>query len=88
MVDTGNIEREGMRDDLLSTVGEVQTHETVVGLHEGTIDIEISGGTGQGLDVDTLLVGIQVEGLEGTLLAKTLRHVNLLVTTIVSILTK
>lgn len=69
---------------LLSTVGEIETHETVVGLHESTIDVEVGGGTGQGLDVDAPLLGVQVEGLQGAFLAEALRHVDLLVTTIVS----
>lgn len=65
-------------------MGEVKTHEAVVGLHEGTVDVEVGGSTGQGLDVDAPLLGVQVEGLEGTLLAETLRHIDLLITTIVS----
>jgi hypothetical protein len=69
-------------------VGEVKTHKTIVGLHKGAIHIEVGGGTGQGLNVDAPLLGIQVEGLKGTLLAETLRHIDLLVTTIVSIATK
>ena len=63
----------------------VETHKSLVGLHQSTVDVEVSGGTGQGLNVDAPLVRVQVEGLESTLLAKTLRHVDLLVTAIVSI---
>lgn len=68
----------------MATVGEVKTHETLVGSHDGLVDLEVGGRAREGLDIDTPLGRVNVEGLQSTLLAQSLNAVNVLVTTIVS----
>lgn len=68
----------------MATVGEVKTHETAVRGHDGLVDLEVGGGSREALDVDTPLLGVEVEGLEGTALAEQLDLVNVLVATIVT----
>lgn len=68
----------------VATVGEVKAHETAVRGHDGLVDLEVGRAAGQALDVDTPLVGVEVEGLEGTLLAQQLDLVNVLVAAVVA----
>lgn len=67
----------------MATVGEVQTHQATVGRHESLVDLQVGRASTEALDVDTPLGGVEVEGLEGTLLAEKLDLVNVLVATIV-----
>ena len=67
----------------MATVGEVQTHQPSVRRHDGLVNLEVGRATAQALDVDAPLGAINVEGLEGTLLAKKLDLINVLVATIV-----
>jgi hypothetical protein len=68
----------------MATVGEVETHETFMGTHEGLVDLEVGRATTQALNVDTPLIGVEVESLEGTGLAQKLNGVNVLVSTVVT----
>ena len=68
----------------MATVGEVKTHQSAVGRHNSLVDLEVGRGSRKALDVDTPLLGIEVEGLESTLLAKKLNLVDVLVSTIVT----
>jgi hypothetical protein len=68
----------------MATVGEVETHETTVRGHDGLVDLEVGRAARQALDVDTPLLGVDVEGLEGTLLAEKLDLVDVLVAAIVT----
>jgi hypothetical protein len=68
----------------MATVGEVQTHETVVRLHDGLVDLEVGWRAREGLDVDAPSVGGQIEGLESTLLTQGLDSVNVLVAAVIS----
>lgn len=68
----------------MATVGEVKTHETAVNGHDSLVDLEVGRAAGQALDVDTPLLGVKVEGLEGTVLAENLDLVDVLVATIVA----
>lgn len=68
----------------MATVGEIKTHETAVRGHDGLVDLEVGRAAGQALNVDTPLLGVEMEGLEGTVLAEHLDLVDVLVTTIVA----
>lgn len=68
----------------VTTVREVKTHQTIVGAHESLVDLQIGRAAAQALHVDTPLGGVQVEGLESTLLAGNLNGINVLVTTVVT----
>jgi hypothetical protein len=68
----------------MATVGEIQSHQTVVGTHQGLIDLQIGRTATQTLDVDTPFGGVQVEGLKGTHLASQFDGIDMLVTTVVT----
>jgi hypothetical protein len=68
----------------MSTVGQVQAHQPVVRPHDGLVCLQVRGAAAQALDVDTPLLRVETEGLEGTLLAKQLNLVNVLVTAVVA----
>lgn len=68
----------------MATVRKVKAHETVMGAHESLVDLQVGRATTQALDVNTPLVGVKVEGLEGTGLAQKLNGIDVLVSTIVT----
>lgn len=68
----------------MATVGEVKTHETTVRRHDSLVDLEVGGRSRKALDVDTPLLRVEVEGLEGTTLAEKLDLIDVLVATIVT----
>lgn len=68
----------------VTTVGEIQAHQAVVGTHESLVDLEVGGATRKALNVDAPLGGVEVEGLESTLLAGDLNGVDVLVATVVT----
>lgn len=68
----------------VTTVGEVETHETAVRGHDGLVDLEVGRAARQALDVDAPFLRVDVEGGEGTLLAEELDAVNVLVAAVVA----
>ena len=68
----------------MATVGEIQAHETIMGAHQGLVDLQVGRAATQALDVHTPLGGVEVEGLESTSLASELNGVDVLVATIVT----
>ena len=68
----------------VASVGEVKTHEAVVGAHEGLVDLKVGRAATEALHVDTPLGGVQVESLEGTSLAGELNGIDVLVATVVA----
>jgi hypothetical protein len=68
----------------MATMGKVETHETAVDRHDSLVDLEVGRGSRKALDVDTPLLGVEVESLKSTLLAETLDLVDVLVATIVT----
>lgn len=68
----------------MATMGKVETHKTAVDRHDSLVDLEVGRGSRKALDVDTPLLGVEVESLKSTLLAETLDLVNVLVATIVT----
>ena len=68
----------------VTTVRKVETHETVMGAHESLVDLQVGRAATKALNVDTPLVGVEVECLKGTGLAEQLDSVNVLVSTIVT----
>ena len=68
----------------VTAVGQVKTHQPLVGPHDGLVDLEVGGAAGQGLDVDTPLSGVEAKGLESALLASELNLVNVLVAAVVA----
>lgn len=68
----------------MASVGEIKTHKSFMGPHDGLVDLEVGRAATEGLDVDTPLGLVQVEGREGTSLASQLNGIDVLVATIVS----
>jgi hypothetical protein len=68
----------------MTTMRQIQTHESVMGLHDGLVDLQVCRRTRQALNIDAPLIGGDAEGLERALLAQQLNLVDLLVTAIVS----
>lgn len=68
----------------MATMGKIQAHQPVMWLHDGLVRLEIGRASAQALDVDTPLLGIQSKSLEGTLLAKKLYGINVLIATVVT----
>lgn len=65
-------------------MGKVKTHETAVDRHDSLVNLQVGRAARQALDIDTPLLGVEVEGLESSLLAKQLDLVDVLVATIVT----
>jgi hypothetical protein len=68
----------------MATVGEIETHQTVMRTHEGLVDLQVGRASTQALNVDAPLGGVEVEGLQGTGLACELDGIDVLVATIVT----
>jgi hypothetical protein len=68
----------------MTSVGKIQTHETLMGAHESLVDLQVGRATTEALNVDTPLLGVEVESLQGTSLAGELNGINVLVTTVVT----
>lgn len=68
----------------VTAVRKIQTHETVMGAHESLVDLQVGRATTETLNVDTPLLGVEVESLQGTSLAGELNGINVLVTTVVT----
>jgi ATP-dependent protease ClpP protease subunit len=68
----------------VTTVGEIKTHETVVRTHQSLVDLQVGRAAAKALNVNTPLGGVQVEGLESTVLAGDLNSINVLVATVVT----
>jgi hypothetical protein len=68
----------------MATVGEIETHEAVMGAHESLVDLQVGRATTEALNVDTPLLRVEVEGLEGTGLAEKLNGIDVLVSTVVT----
>lgn len=52
----------------VASAGEIQTHDAVVWLEEGSVHGEVGWGAGEGLHVDAPLSWVEAEELEGTAL--------------------
>lgn len=68
----------------VATVRQIQAHDAVVGCEETRVDGKVGGRTGVGLDIDAPFGGIQIEGLQRSLLAQTLVGIDMLVTAVVA----
>ena len=68
----------------VTTVRKVKTHETAMDRHDSLVDLEVGRAAGESLDVNTPLLRVDVEGLEGTTLAEKLDLVDVLVATVVT----
>lgn len=68
----------------VSTVGQVKTHQSLMGSHDSLVNLEVCRATTQALDVDAPFLGVEVEGLESTRLASQLNGIDVLVATVVS----
>lgn len=62
----------------MSTVGETESHDTVLRVDEGREGGKVGGGSGVGLDVHSPDGGVEVEGFEGTVSAEVLEDVDVL----------
>ena len=68
----------------VTTVGKVKTHQAVVGAHESLVDLQVGRAATEALDVDPPLGRVEVERLEGTLLAGDLNGIDVLVAAVVA----
>lgn len=68
----------------VAAMGQIETHETAVGRHDGLVDLQVGRAATEALDVDTPLLVVEVEGIKSTALAEQLDLVNVLVATIVT----
>lgn len=68
----------------MATVGEIQSHQTVMGAHESLVDLQVGRAAAEALNVDSPLGRVQVECLQCTSLACELDSINVLVTTVVA----
>lgn len=68
----------------VTTVGQTETHDPVLRVDQGGERGKVGGGSRVRLDVDTPELGVEVEGLEGTLSAQVLEDVDVLVSSVVS----
>mmetsp|Transcript_11909 Transcript_11909/g.50035 ORF Transcript_11909/g.50035 Transcript_11909/m.50035 type:complete len:337 (-) Transcript_11909:50-1060(-) len=67
----------------VAAVGQVEAHDPVVGVQEAGVHLEVGGRSGEGLDVDPPLLGIQTERLQRALLAQRLGLIDELVPAVV-----
>ena len=68
----------------VTTVGKVETHDAVVGAHDGLVDLEVGRRSRQALDVDAPLLRVEAERLQSASLARELNGVNVLVAAVVA----
>jgi hypothetical protein len=65
-------------------MGKIETHKSVVGLHDGLVDLEVGGAATQALNIDAPFLGVQVESLQSASLASQLNGVDVLISTVIS----
>mmetsp|Transcript_29782 Transcript_29782/g.75856 ORF Transcript_29782/g.75856 Transcript_29782/m.75856 type:complete len:532 (+) Transcript_29782:210-1805(+) len=68
----------------VAAVRQVQAHDAVVGLQQRGVHLEVGWGARQRLHIHTPLAGVQLEQLQGTLLAQKLGLINELIATVVA----
>jgi hypothetical protein len=68
----------------MAAVGQIKTHQPIVGPHDGLVDLQVRRAAAQALHVDAPLFRIQAERLERALLAQKLDGVNVLVAAVVA----
>ena len=68
----------------MATIWQAKTHNTVLWLNQSCEGSEVGSGTRVWLHVDSPHVRVQVESSKGALLRKSLKLVNVLVTTVVT----
>lgn len=68
----------------VTTVGKVKTHQSIVRAHNGLVDLEVGRRARQALHVDSPLLRVTTESLEGAALACELDGVNVLVASVVT----
>mmetsp|Transcript_79311 Transcript_79311/g.173960 ORF Transcript_79311/g.173960 Transcript_79311/m.173960 type:complete len:538 (-) Transcript_79311:24-1637(-) len=68
----------------VTTVGEVQTHDAVMHVAEGGVDLEVRWGAAQGLHVDAPLLWADASSCQSTILAEFFGLVDVFVATVVS----
>jgi len=65
-------------------VREVETHKTTMGRNNGLVDLKVGRATRETLDIDTPLLGIDMEGSESATLAKKFDLVDVLIASVVT----
>lgn len=53
----------------MTAMGKIKAHKSVMGFHDGLVDLEVGRTSTQALNIDTPFLGIQTVGLESTSLA-------------------
>lgn len=67
----------------VTTVRKIQAHESPMRGHQGLVDLQIGRAAAKALHVDSPLIGIQAESLQGSLLTGNLNGIDVLVAAIV-----
>jgi hypothetical protein len=68
----------------MSTVRKIKTHKSIMRSHDSLVYLKVGRGTRKTLNIDTPLLTLKMESLEGSLLAGQLDGINVLVATVVS----
>lgn len=68
----------------MATVGQVQAHKSVMGSHQGLVDLQVGRASTKALDIDAPFLRVEVECLEGSSLAGQLEFVDMLVSAVVT----
>lgn len=68
----------------MSSMGEVKSHKSIMRLHDCLVYLQIGRASTEALDVDSPLLWVQVERLQGSRLASQLDLVDVLISTIVT----
>jgi hypothetical protein len=53
----------------MTAMRQIETHETIMWSHQGLVNLQVGWAAAQALHVDAPLLGVNVEGLKGSLLA-------------------
>lgn len=68
----------------MSTMGQIQAHQSVVGSHDGLVDLQVGRAATQALHVDAPVLWVEVESLQRACLTGEFHRVNVLVSSIVT----
>lgn len=68
----------------MTAMRKIQTHQAAMGGHDSLVDLKVGRAAAEALNIDTPLLGVNIEGLESTTLAKQLNLVDVLVTAVVT----
>jgi hypothetical protein len=68
----------------VSTMGEIESHESVMRSHDGLVDLQICWASAQALYIDSPFLCVETKGSQGTGLTRQLDGIDMLVSAIVA----